>query len=882
MSSVSFFRFSLDYKGSSSVINYSRLPNLNDYRSMNIAYREQLYSREELSVKMMANILNILFLCSLFYFIVNIIPTIPIITVLPIAMFFGLSISFSMIIIKRYEPTKIFIYFFFSVLIIFMIYLIGYIIKSNIYFAYLTFSIITFFAFHLYGEKPVSFYFDWILAHPKFSAEEQTSYSKNVKNKFNIKPNITLLAGFLIISILSFFMPSCVILVIVCYCFYKLKKNISIFKFNGEFWQFLGQYFYYNHLSTYAPGVWIHNDSVLKRRIIICSLLVLIEFTFSISLNLYFSWDILYLIKLISGYDLEYITLQKNPFLSWLNLFLVQPTYKNFVFLAFSFSLSIISFIMCIIIPILILATIYLKPIIEARKLKAEIEKETFNNCPEWEWYTNRLRFSLHSAQAPLEGVIRESEHLFLGIEQQAQFPVLLNKKILSEHCYIVGETGSGKTSLGIMPLIIQLLRGGLNEEGKCSPPPAIVILDLKGDSALFNITKTEMEKRRKEFNISDPKNPLYSFLFFTPEKDMTSCFFNPFDSFGKRSDTQLCQLLLDSLSLNHGEGYGRSFFSKKNRDIILAALESKSKPKSFEDLYEVLKKNVTIDSDYSNNAFELLSTIHSLSKYPTLSTNGDEPEEYSIHMPKLIEKSQLAYFWLPSVIESMTVREIAKLALFSLISSAIDRQRRGQEVRQTYLIIDEFQRIAGENFKIILEQARSFGISAILANQTQSDLNTHDVDLRPTIRTNTRTKMYFSMSDPEEVESLVKSSGEEAAIHSATYNLYSTKGPMQIKPRLKSNDIIKVSDHPLNFILNISRGSGYSQYGGVPLIVRTTYPLKTEDYIANSQKDWPEIQGLKKLTKSTKEIDKEVKDEANKQYANNLLSKLHDDENQT
>lgn len=133
--------------------------------------------------------------------------------------------------------------------------------------------------------------------------------------------------------------------------------------------------------------------------------------------------------------------------------------------------------------------------------------------------------------------------------------------------------------------------------------------------------------------------------------------------------------------------------------------------------------------------------------------------------MPELIEHRQVAYFWLPAALESISVREIGKLALFCLLTAAIDRQRTTGQRRQVYLVIDEFQRLAGENFKVILEQARSFGLSTILANQTQSDLKTHDIDLTPTVRTNTRTKLYFAVTDPDEVRTLSNASGDEVAL---------------------------------------------------------------------------------------------------------------------
>jgi type IV secretory pathway TraG/TraD family ATPase VirD4 len=219
--------------------------------------------------------------------------------------------------------------------------------------------------------------------------------------------------------------------------------------------------------------------------------------------------------------------------------------------------------------------------------------------------------------------------------------------------------------------------------------------------------------------------------------------------------------------------------------------------------------------------------------------------------MPSVLEHRQVVYFWLPAAIESVSVREIGKLALYTLLSAAIGRQQERQPHRQAYLVIDEFQRIAGENFKIILEQARSFGIGAILANQTQSDLRTTDLDLRPTINTNCRFRQYFSVSDPNEVNELSIMSGEELSTPkgwsqsgtSGSGGSSSSNGASQnesIKHRLTSNDIIRISDHPLDSIVLVSRGEGYTQYSGFPVPVRTTWPISLAVYKERQKMQWP------------------------------------------
>ena len=447
---------------------------------------------------------------------------------------------------------------------------------------------------------------------------------------------------------------------------------------------------------------------------------------------------------------------------------------------------------------------------------------------------------------------IREAEHLFLGVEPAQRFPKLLDRRAINEHCHIVGQTGSGKTSLGLMPLLIQLIRGhALPASGDKNEPSArsalvtMIIIDMKGDPTFFQTVRAEAKARGQKF------------LFFTPEKGKVSYFYNPFRSFASETRTfiQLVQLFLDSLSLNHGEGYGRSYYTRRNRQAIFEALNHPSKPGDFEALKEVMAEMIQ-KAEYKD-AFETFSTVFALAEYKNLITTEEQEQnapETIINMEQAIEEGQVVYFWLPSAIESVTTREIGKLALFSILSAAIDRKltRPDAPPRQIYLMIDEFQRIAGANLNIILQQARSFGISAILANQAISDLKLPGEDLRPVVRANTRVQLHFTVGEPEEMNALSKLSGEEVRVTKTwgtTENLMkffvrrSTKTETWsegVKNRLTVNDIASIGDHPLEFVANISRGSGYTQFAGLPFRVRTTWPISEELYNERQNTPWP------------------------------------------
>src|SRR5262249_8280773 len=157
------------------------------------------------------------------------------------------------------------------------------------------------------------------------------------------------------------------------------------------------------------------------------------------------------------------------------------------------------------------------------------------------------------------------------------------HEKILSEHCYIVGPSGAGKSSLGIMPLLVQLMRGAKTKNDELAPPYPIVILDLKGDPALFHTVRLEAARRKQRFQ------------FFTTEKHQPTYRFNPFRGFdrGSRTVAQLCQLILDALNLNHGKGYGRSYYTERSRNVLSRTLKRNRNIQSFDELHQELRETV-------------------------------------------------------------------------------------------------------------------------------------------------------------------------------------------------------------------------------------------------------------------------------------------------
>ena len=208
--------------------------------------------------------------------------------------------------------------------------------------------------------------------------------------------------------------------------------------------------------------------------------------------------------------------------------------------------------------------------------------------------------------------------------------------------------------------------------------------------------------------------------------------------------------MILDALNLNHGKGYGRSYYTERSRNVLSRTLKRNRNISSFDELHAELRETVArADIRTKGDAFELLSIIEMLTEYRQLITDPEETISNTdgiIFMPEVLKERQVVYFWLPAALESISVGEIAKLVLFNLRVAAQDWKRANPfDPRNTILVIDELQRVAGENLQGILQDARSFGIHAMLANQSLSDLKSPTgFDLAPTIMMNTRAKFFF------------------------------------------------------------------------------------------------------------------------------------------
>lgn len=353
---------------------------------------------------------------------------------------------------------------------------------------------------------------------------------------------------------------------------------------------------------------------------------------------------------------------------------------------------------------------------------------------------------------------LNKPDYLFLGCcmaepskgpsplnDYQPRFPFYLHKPILNDHLHLAGRTGGGKTSLFLLPIILQLIHGHKENGGKRSKPSPLVIIDLAGDEVLFQETKRAAEERGQTFR------------FFTIEKGRATYRFNPFTSFNpnRHGAPELTQVFMEALGLDHGPGYGRSFYTKVAQDLLTDSFTRNPNIRSFEELSIEIQKSARRPTfiGSKDDALEVYATVNNLIHYPQLKTaEGEDNAPDVIHLPRVLEQREVAYFWLPAPLAAISVREIGCLVLLGLRAAGFDRrQDKPKDPRQAYLFMDEFQKLAGESFPNALQQLRHQRVGVILANQGVNELKLpNGFDLRPGLSTNTRAKIYFDVPEPQ------------------------------------------------------------------------------------------------------------------------------------
>lgn len=440
-----------------------------------------------------------------------------------------------------------------------------------------------------------------------------------------------------------------------------------------------------------------------------------------------------------------------------------------------------------------------------------------------------------------------EREHVLLGRALFGDYPVLLHKPLLYQHAHLVGDSGSRKTSLGIAPLIAQLVAAR-----DCS----VMVLDLKGDRSLFETARLEAKAADAEFR------------WFSLEAEHSSHVFNPLEQshIARLTPNQRTQLILEGLSLNYGEAYGRGFYSAMNEVVLLTLLRHYPAP-SFRKLHALLSDKqayaaVGNPKDWEN-AQHLTALVDRLASIYALNMTADDLKdrprvfEGAIDMGRLLTRSQVAYFSLKSPVEPIGSSAVAKLAMRSLFTAAAHRLK--HQSKRVYVVIDEFQQVVSESVQLVLEQARGNNIHFIIAHQNIDQLDRQSIDIRSSVSSCTAFKQFFRASDPNTIRQLEELSGEgmfetltwqqavpplNADQDYAYSPALAREGSVQVAEasgyRLERNLIMDISAAPNTSFVSFTEGSHFTQFGSYVTPIISDYHISSREYERRQGAPWP------------------------------------------
>lgn len=445
--------------------------------------------------------------------------------------------------------------------------------------------------------------------------------------------------------------------------------------------------------------------------------------------------------------------------------------------------------------------------------------------------------------------------HLYVGRTLADLAPWLLHLPLFRGHGHLIGGTRSGKTTLGVFPLAAQVIARG---------DSSVVIIDLKGDKALFWSTFVEAERAGLPFR------------WFTIEPGAASFAFNPFRQKANRvrGVNARAQSLLVALGLYYGDAYGKSFYQSVPLDTLAAFIRKYTDIRSFSDFARYAEEpgSYAATGTDQENSQHLRMLLRQLAAVEPLNVTEDarpavRPEVLrdAIDMTDVLTRPQVVYFCLPSLEEELTAKSIGKLALYAGVHAAKTLERTGKAVPCT-VVVDEFQQICGENVKLILEMARSLGVSLVLSHQDVSQLRTVDYDITSTVESNTIFKLTFEASSLLALKQMEEYGGvarvptltwtqpvtpgfdendDDALTPARAYPRNEFEPPTaqvgeQERPRLTRNEILAVSAHPRRAFVRSRADSGLTQYAGQWTVIECEYPLPLEEYAARAETPLP------------------------------------------
>lgn len=364
-----------------------------------------------------------------------------------------------------------------------------------------------------------------------------------------------------------------------------------------------------------------------------------------------------------------------------------------------------------------------------------------------------------------------------------------------ARHLYIVGATGTGKSTL-----LARMIREDMHS-GK-----GVILLDPHGD--LYNeMLDAVPEKRRKDVLWIDPSNPeacpalnildipqsglkerhtelLISELVlgFKEMWDNTDAFGPMFDFYFRNAIRLLILQKTETCTL---ASFDRVFSERDFRKTLLAGCTCPVTVR----FWEKMAEQAGGEASLANVAPYIASKVNPIVQGSFLSRLLTAPKD-EVNLSKRINRSPIILVNLNKGMLGVQEARLLGVILMTKIMSAglerslIPRQRR----KPVHIYVDEFQNFVSDSMASMLSEARKFGLRLHLANQTLAQLQAGHgrQNLLETILGNVGTLILFRLGVPDAermqlfLEPFSRQEIQELANFHALVRMTTTEGPIR------------------------------------------------------------------------------------------------------
>lgn len=334
---------------------------------------------------------------------------------------------------------------------------------------------------------------------------------------------------------------------------------------------------------------------------------------------------------------------------------------------------------------------------------------------------------------------------VYLGIDMIGKEPVLLEDNELNQQTFLVGTTGSGKTTT-IMCFVEHALKRNM----------PLVLIDGKGDLDFANEIKTFSRRFMREckvFSIGDPDS---------------SCHYNPLVCGGP---TELKDRLMSLSEWTEpyyqymAERYLQMAFTlheKAGSKMDLPTLVYNLSPKTLQQLAQnVGAPEYVLDYLKCINVDGIAGLIDRLAVMVESQIGHlfKEVPGRTIEIHETIRRGGVAIFSIDSLAYPVYAQYLGRLVINDLKATA-SRRRKGDGLAMT--IYDEFNVFASRNVVDFINKTRSKGFCSLISTQSLADLDVVDNALKKQIIQNCNTVIIQRQNDPEDAEALASLVGTE------------------------------------------------------------------------------------------------------------------------